>query len=156
MAALGDIIRTVKKERKASLGDLTVRSNQNDPFRFDTKTGHRNAQWLRDMMRETGLLNRGNPIHKRGLHYAIFSLGTAINPKTGVLYKNDEADWLFLSNEATRAALFLQYVDFEKIIDARNEEPIVRELVVDHLGSHICPSMCYGHIMRVFGHIVKD
>jgi hypothetical protein len=127
VAALGDIIRTVKKERKASLGDLTVLSNQNDPFRFDTKTGHRNAQWLRDMMRETGLLHRENPIHKRGLHYAIFSLGTAINPKTGVLYKNDEADWLFLSNEATRAALFLQYVDFEKIIDARNEEPIVRE-----------------------------
>lgn len=56
MAGLGDMIRAVKKTHRVSLGDLTVLSNKNDPFRIDTPANHARAKWLKDLMTRCGFL----------------------------------------------------------------------------------------------------
>ena len=122
--ALGDLLRAVKEESKVGLGDLTVLSPQNDPFRLDTPTNHEVGQWFRDQMEECGLLSRTNAIHNRGVHYAIVSRGEVKLP-SGKPYKNDLDCWEFLER-ASKAARWLGYVPFDKIIDARNAEPIIR------------------------------
>jgi len=42
-------------------------------------------------------------------------------------YKNDEANWVFLMNSASKAARWLGYVPFNRIVDERNASPIIRE-----------------------------
>ena len=41
------------------------------------------------------------------------------------IYRNTEADWLWLSNVAGKAARWLGYIPFERITDNRNAEPII-------------------------------
>jgi hypothetical protein len=125
MTGLGDLLRTIKDESGIGLGDLTVLSSQNDPFRLDTPANHENGKWFREQMEACGLLKRANPIHNRGIHYAIVSRGKAKLP-SGKRYKNDADCWDFLETRASKAARWLGYVPFEKIIDARNAEPIIR------------------------------
>lgn len=121
---LGELLRAIKAESGFGLGELTVLSAQIDPFRLDTKTNHINGKWLLDQMETAGLMGRANPIHNRGIHYAIVSRGAAVLP-SGLPYKNDDACWAFLEG-ASKAARWLGYVPFEKIIDARNADPIIR------------------------------
>ena len=77
---LGELLRSIKEDCGVGLGDLTVLSAQNDPFRLDTKSNHLNGAWFRDQMDRCGLLRRTNPIHNRGIHYAIVARGTAKLP----------------------------------------------------------------------------
>lgn len=121
---LGAMLRATKKMTKASLGDLTVLSPQNDPFRLDTKANHIKGRWFRDRMEECGLLAGERQIHNRGIHYAIVSLGTARLPN-GSPYINDADCWAFLE-DASSTARWLGYVPWERIFDARNADPIVR------------------------------
>src|SRR5262245_12556433 len=124
MTALGDLLRATKEKSGVGLGDLTVLSPQNDPFRLDTPANHEVGKWFRDQMEQCGLLSRANPIHNRGVHYAIVSRGKVKLP-SGLPYKNDVDTWDFLER-ASKASRWLGYVPFEKIIDARNAEPIIR------------------------------
>jgi hypothetical protein len=64
-ATLGDLLRAANLETGLGLGDLTVLSTQNDPYRIDTETFHQAGRWLREQMERTGLLTRANPIHNR-------------------------------------------------------------------------------------------
>jgi predicted house-cleaning noncanonical NTP pyrophosphatase (MazG superfamily) len=123
MSSLGEILRAAKEESGRGLGDLTVLSAVNDPFRLDTPTDHAAGAWLRDQMEAAGLLDRANPIHNRGIHYAIVASGDAKLPSGKD--KNDADCWAFLES-ASKAARWLGYVPFEKIIDARNADPIIR------------------------------
>ena len=82
-------------------------------------------------MEACGLLRRANAIHNRGVFYAIVSRGNAKFPP-GLPYKNDLECWAFLER-ASKAARWFGYVPFEKIIDARNAEPIIR---IARNGSH--------------------
>jgi hypothetical protein len=124
MTALGTVLRQAKAECGASLGDLTVLSPQSDPFRLDTPAHHAKARWFRDRMDECGLFRSSAPIHNRGIHYAIVSLGHARLPDSSAYLNNAEC-WAFLE-EASNTARWLRYVPWEKIFDARNAEPVVR------------------------------
>lgn len=123
MSGLGDILRGAKREHGASLCDLTVLSPQNDPFRLDTPANHVKGRWFREHMEACGLFSTGARIHNRGIHYAIVSLGRARLPD-GSPYVNDADCWAFLE-DASNTARWLGYVPWEKIVDARNAEPII-------------------------------
>ncbi len=101
-----------------SMKDLTVLANQNDPFRVDTPAGHRDGEWFAMHAEKLG----DRRIHLRGLHYIV--LGE--RKPDGTLYTNTEADWLWLSAKAGKAARWLGYIPFEKITDERNTPPVVR------------------------------
>jgi hypothetical protein len=99
---------------------LTVLAVQNDPFRVDTPAGHRDGAWLASTAHELGLGDRR--IHLRGLHYMVLG-----RPKPdGTAYGNTEADWLWLSGQAGKAARWLGYLPFDQVVDQRNSAPIIR------------------------------
>ena len=79
---LGDLLRAAKRETGFGLGDLTVLSPQNDPFRIDTPTFHVAGRWFADQLERLNL--RGK--HLRGIHYAL--LGSTALPN-GRPYVND-------------------------------------------------------------------
>ncbi|MDQ3350858.1 MAG: hypothetical protein M3501_02685 [Actinomycetota bacterium] len=103
------------------MSDLTVLSPQNDPFRIDTPASHRDGQWLADTSRELGVDR--HTIHLRGNHYAV--IGTT--KPNGRPYENTDADWTWLSQKAAKAARWLGYIAFDRIVDQRNTPPVVRE-----------------------------
>jgi hypothetical protein len=107
-------------EEGCALKDLTVLAPQNDPFRCDTPAGHRDGRWLAEMV-EVKLAD-GRVIHLRGFHYALLG---EVKPD-GKPYANTDADWLWLQSGAAKAARWLGYIPFERIRDARNNEPVVR------------------------------
>jgi len=105
---------------KLSMKDLTVLSPQIDPFRLDTAANHKIGKWLANTAATLGLGDL--KIHLRGLHYMIIG-----QPKPdGSAYTNTEADWLWLSGEAGKAARWLGYIPFDQIFDNRNAAPTVR------------------------------
>ena len=107
-------------EHGLSAKDLTVLAPQNDPFRLDTPARHRDGQWLAATAAELGLGDR--KIHLRGLHYMVIG-----RPKPdGTPYTNTDADWLWLSGDAGKAARWLGYIGFGQITDQRNAAPTVQ------------------------------
>jgi hypothetical protein len=114
------LLEDTAAEHAIPLKDLTVLAVQNDPFRVDTPACHRDGEWLAMTARELGLGDRR--IHLRGLHYMVLG-----RPKPdGTPYANTEADWLWLSAGAGKAARWLRYLPFDQIIDQRNTPPTVR------------------------------
>jgi hypothetical protein len=105
---------------KLSMKDLTVLAPQNDPFRVDTPSGHRDGAWLAITATELGLGDR--KIHLRGLHYMV--IGRQKPDCTP--YTNTEADWMWLSGVAGKAARWLGYIQFDQIVDQRNAAPTVQ------------------------------
>jgi hypothetical protein len=124
-ASLGETLRALCRDNGASLDALTVLSSMNDPYRLDIPPNHINGKWFGDQMEACGLLDRSTPIHNRGIHYAIVSLGGVKRPD-GKSYQNDEESWFFLQDKASKAARWLGYIPFEAISDARNTEPVIR------------------------------
>ena len=106
--------------RGLTMGDLTVLSSQRDPFRLDTLANHRDARWLADLVAE--LLPEGRTIHLRGLHYMLLS---KVRP-CGSVYVNDDDTWIWLQDKAAKAARWLGYLPFSRIVDQRNAAPVVR------------------------------
>ena len=49
---------------------------------------------------------------------------TLVKPN-GEVYRNNDADWTWLGNCAGKAARWLGYIDFERIVDNRNSEPVI-------------------------------
>ncbi|MEJ7780984.1 MAG: hypothetical protein WKF99_00330 [Solirubrobacteraceae bacterium] len=115
--SLRDVLAEACELEDCSLRDLTVLATQNDPFRVDTPAGHRDGEWLAVQAEKLG----DQQIHLRGLHYMVIG---EIKPD-GKPYTNTEADWLWLSSKAGKAARWLGYIDFSRIVDARNSEPVV-------------------------------
>jgi hypothetical protein len=112
------------------LEELTVLAAQNDPFRVDTPARHRDGQWLAMHASELGLGQR--VIHLRGLHYMLVS-GEVVKPN-GTPYTNTDPDWIWLCNQAAKAARWLGYIDFEQIKDARSSPPVITRF------EHITPT----------------
>lgn len=104
-----------------NLGDLTVLALQNDPFRRNTPAGHRDGEWLAVAIDELG---PDRVLHLRGWHY-VFVTASRIKPD-GKPYQNTEDDWDWLQSKVAKAARWLGYVPFEKIVDERNAPPIIR------------------------------
>ena len=118
-------------ESGCSLASLTVLDKANDPFRVDTPARHRDGVWLATTAAGLGLvattaagLGLGDrKIHLRGLHYMLIG-----QPKPdGTPYANTEKDWLWLAEDAAKAARWLGYIPFGQIVDQRNTPPVVRE-----------------------------
>lgn len=114
--ALRAVLEQAIAEEGCKLKDLTVLAPQNDPYRVDTPSGHRDGAWLA-MQAESKLGDR--TIHLRGFHYAL--LGET--KPDGRPYANTDADWTWLQSGAAKAARWLGYIPFERIRDARNNEP---------------------------------
>jgi hypothetical protein len=115
------IIEAASNRYDASLSDLTVLSIQIDPYRLDTDAYHRVGAWVAEQLAK--LYGPEQRVHWRGLHYAIVQDGKIRKPD-GELYRNNERDWEWLSG-AGKAARWLGYVPFERIIDQRNSPPII-------------------------------
>jgi hypothetical protein len=98
---------------------LTVLAPANDPFRVDTPARHRDGAWLAEQADEVA---PHRTIHLRGLHYALISK----TKPNGTPYTNSDADWLWLQSHAAKAARWLGYIGFDRIVDQRNAEPLVR------------------------------
>ena len=123
--ALRRVLEDTRCEQRCSRNKLTVLSVQVDPYRLDTPAGHRDGAWLaKQLSRAVGDERR---IHWRGLHYAIVAPGDILKPN-GMVYRNDYDDWKWLANNAGKAARWLSYIDFERIIDNRNPEPVIHRM----------------------------
>jgi hypothetical protein len=112
-------LQTAADELGTSMKNLTVMSEQTDPFRLDTPGHHRDAKWLADTMTTLGLGARR--IHNRGLHYAVLG---QVKPD-GSTYVSDDDCWTLLE-DASNYARWLGYIPFDRIADQRNSEPVVR------------------------------
>jgi hypothetical protein len=113
-------LRATLESAGGSLNSLTVLANQNDPFRVDTTARHRDGAWLANTLDRLGITD---PKHIRGLHYILIG-----QPKPdGTPYSNDsDSDWLWLGM-AAKAARWLGYIPFDRIVDQRNDAPAIRE-----------------------------
>ena len=113
-------LRATLEATGGSLKSTTVLGHKNDPFRLDTAAGHRDGQWLADRI---AALRLNGPRHLRGLHYVLIG-----QPKpNGLPYTNTDRDWTWLSEKAAKAARWLGYVPFDRIVDQRNDAPVIRE-----------------------------
>jgi len=101
-----------------SMKELTVLSEDKDPYRRDTPAGHRDGAWFGEQVRR--FLPSGT-VHLRGLHYRIVASGDVTRPN-GKPYLNTEEDWTYLIEDAAKCGRWLGYVDFERIVDERNAE----------------------------------
>lgn len=120
MGAMRSTLVAASTESGLSMKALTVLSPQIDPFRQDTPANHRDAQWLADATQ--GLYGT---IHLRGLHYRLVSADPPLVKPDGTRYVNDDANWLWLGG-AAKAARWLGYIGFERIVDHRNGPPLVQ------------------------------
>jgi hypothetical protein len=116
------ILESACEEHKASLNDLTVLSAQVDPYRIDTAAGHRDGAWLAEQLAK--LYGPAQRAHWRGLHYAIVADGRIRKPN-GEVYRNTNDDWEWLITNPAKAARWLGYVPFDRIVDQRNSPPII-------------------------------
>ena len=119
--ALRQILEAAAREARVPLSDLTVLDKKVDPYRQDTPAGHRDGAWLAEQMARLGIVG---PIHLRGLHYALVS-STSLTKPDGARYLNNADDWEWLQVEASKAARWLGYVPFDRIIDQRNDAPVI-------------------------------
>lgn len=107
--------------------ELTVLSEIRDPYRLDTPARHRDGRWFAQQVAQSlggGEDDEEEQIHLRGLHYKIASAGDVIRPN-GLPYVNDNDCWEWLCDFASKAARWLRYVEFDRIIDERNEKPFL-------------------------------
>jgi hypothetical protein len=104
---------------------LTVLSRA-DPYRLDTDTHHHNGRWLAQQLAR--FYGSTKPAHWRGLHYSIIMAKVKIRKPGGLIYKNTEEDWIWLSEKAGKAARWLGYIPFDRIIDKRNNAPIIHRV----------------------------
>jgi hypothetical protein len=120
--ALRSVLEEARLHEDCGLGELTVLSAAVDPYRLDTAAGHRDGAWLAQQF--NGVVAHGKKIHWRGLHYAIVVQGNITKPN-GEIYRNDDDNWIWLSDCAGKAARWLGYIPFDRISDNRNAAPII-------------------------------
>jgi hypothetical protein len=116
---LREVLNRAVAKSGYGMGELTVLAIQNDPYRVDTPAGHHDAAWFEEQ------IDRFVPtakIHLRGLHYQV-SLAADVILSNGKPYTNTDEDWTWLQSKAAKAARWLGYVGFERIVDQRNEPP---------------------------------
>ena len=116
---LRKIIEQARMEHGISMTELTVLAIQNDPYRQDTPAGHEVARWFAEQIQR--FVQFGS-VHLRGLHYLISSSDDVLKVN-GKPYENNDLDWTWLQEHASKAARWLGYVAWDRIIDQRNERP---------------------------------
>jgi hypothetical protein len=119
-AGLRAVLKQACAEEGCRLGELTVLSNKRDPYRVDTPARRRDGQWLA-VHADQHVGDR--QLHLRGFHYVLVT-ARAVKPNE-IPYMNIDDDWEWLQEDAAKAARWLGYLPFERIVDARNSEPVV-------------------------------
>ena len=117
---LAKTLMRVKREIGMNQRDLYVLSGMKDPFAQDTPTGHMLGRWLKVRL---DLFAPGRVIHLRGVHYLLVAT-QALKPD-GTPYTNTKDDYFWLNDRVAKAARWLRYIPFDRIIDERNEEPVI-------------------------------
>jgi hypothetical protein len=120
---LRSILESACAENELHLKDLTVLSDQADPYRRDTEANHRDGQWAGEQLQR--FYGPTRPAHWRGLHYAIIMAKRKVRKPDGIIYANTDADWNWLADTAGKAARWLGYIPFDRINDHRNAPPII-------------------------------
>jgi hypothetical protein len=100
--------------------ELTVLSKAKDPYRLDTTAGHRLGRWCADLIER--FLAPEAKIHLRGLHY-LLTVSADVTCPDGSRYTNSDAIWEWFADTAMKAARWLGYVSFTRIVDERNAPP---------------------------------
>jgi|SRR6516165_10795616 len=118
--SLRQVLAQAAAERGCSLRALTVLAPQRDPYRLDTPVGHRDGGWFAQQVER--FLGPTAKIHLRGLHYRISSSGD-VRMRNGLPYTNTDQAWEWFQEEPAKAARWLGYVPFDRIIDERNAPP---------------------------------
>jgi hypothetical protein len=117
---LARMLTKVKREIGLNQRELYVLSGMKDPFAQDTPTGHQLGRWLKVRL---DLYAPGRTIHLRGVHYLL--VATKARKPDGTPYTNTKADYTWLNDRVAKAARWLRYVPFDRIVDERNEEAII-------------------------------
>jgi hypothetical protein len=120
--ARGRMLWDLSRAERVAMDTLTVMHAARDPFRLDTPASHRDGQWFARQIEN--LLTPAATVHLRGLHYRIVAAADVRKPN-GEIYVNTDADWVWLGDCASKAARWLGYVPFKRIIDERNAPPEV-------------------------------
>ena len=102
--------------------DLSVLSSENDPYRMDTPSKRRAALWF--VKQVDRFIDPSRTIHQRGVFYVCVSAGDVTLPD-GETFENNATTAKFVS-DASSYARWLGYIDFERLVDNKNDEPIVR------------------------------
>jgi hypothetical protein len=118
---LRTILENAATDSGLSMRELTVLSTARDPYRLDTPAGHREAKWFAEMVER--FLEPEQRIHLRGLHYRISSVADVVRSDNDMPYINDLDAWVYLVEKASKAARWLGYIPFARIIDERNAPP---------------------------------
>jgi hypothetical protein len=121
--ALRRVLEDARERSRCTREALTVL--QVDPYRLDTPANHRDGAWVAEQLERA--IGSHRRIHWRGLHYAIVAAGNVVKPN-GETYLNTDDDWHWLSDNAGKAARWLGYVDFERITDNRNSDPVLHRM----------------------------
>jgi hypothetical protein len=138
-SSLRQVLETAAGTLGCSMQELTVLSANRDPYRLDTPAGHRDAAWFAQIVER--FLPGSRTVHLRGLHYRCSAAADVFRPDNGLPYTNTEENWIWLDERASKAARWLGYVAFERIVDERNAAPEV--FVADEL-SPPYPLLSYG------------
>lgn len=117
-----ELRQTCRDHVTNNLDDFTVLTRDNDPYRYDKPTGRQNANRFAEIMNQ--LVPSHRSVHLRGLHYMLVT-STAILKPDGMPYRNTDEDWVWLQDAPANAARWLGTVPFERIIDERNDPPIL-------------------------------
>jgi hypothetical protein len=121
MTSLRQILEAAAREARLPLSAFTVLDKSVDPYRQDTPAGHRDGAWLAEQMDALGITK---PLHLRGVHYVLVS-SVGLTKPDGEPYRNNADDWEWLQVEASKAARWLGYVPFDRIVDERNSAPVI-------------------------------
>jgi hypothetical protein len=104
------------------MDDVTVLNKRRDPFRLDTPSWHRDAEWFRRNVE--GCTAR----HLRGVHYYLIGRNLVMPSNKrgdGRPYLNNDKCYTWLMERASKAARWLGYVDFDDYDDHRAAEPVI-------------------------------
>jgi hypothetical protein len=115
-------IESACEAKGCKLSALTVLSKGVDPYRLDTPAKHRDGAWL---ARQLAIGFGSKDTHWRGLHYSLVMRKRPVKKPDGTIYQNTDEDWTWLVECAGKAARWLGYVPFDRIIDKRNAPPII-------------------------------
>jgi len=120
--ALRRVLEAAATLERCARKDLRVLSPQADPFTLDTPAQHRDGQWFAEQVAR--FVPGHQTIHVRGLHYLLISDAAVLMPN-GMPYTNTGNNAAWFSEKASKAARWLGYVPFERLVDERNAAPEV-------------------------------
>lgn len=114
------VLMEAKRKYDLRQDELRVLAIGKDPFHQDTPMGHALGRWL---MVRLDLHAPLRLIHLRGVHYLLVSV-QAVKPD-GQPYQNTKDDYWWLNDRVAKAARWLRYISFDRIVDERNEEAVI-------------------------------